>query len=129
MSNSTEIFYDDESFNNDRQIGERTIEVKKYVPGITNPNGLKFYINEIYDKAINPQGDTENTTRRTNISLVETDEAKKARFLYEIPPIGPKYRIKPNATAAPTVAPAPAAAPASASAPAVAPASAPASNP
>ena len=122
MSNSTEIFYDDAEYNNYNQAGERKVTVHRYEPGVTNPNGIKFYINEIYDKAINSQGDTEKTTRKTNISLVETDEAKKARFLYEIPPIGPKYRIKPNATAAPIVAPAPAAAPAPASAPAPAPA-------
>lgn len=97
MSNSTDIFYDDESFNNDRQIGERTIEVKKYVPGITNPENFKFYKNVKKEVIKNANGDTEIVTHKEPVTVIETDEAKKARFLYEIPPIGEKYILKPNA--------------------------------
>ena len=113
------------------QNGTYSTETKKYEPGITDPS-IPFYIikykitDDTHDGKGNliPGGKEEAV--KTPVTLIETENSKNARYLYELEPKGPKFRRTPgylgvtipaapvSASAAPVSAPAAPAAPVSA---------------
>ena len=128
------------------QNGTYSTETKKYEPGITDP-GIPFYIikykitDDTHDGKGNliPGGKEEAV--KTPVTLIETENSKNARYLYELEPKGPKFRRTPgylgvtipaapaapvSASAAPVSAPAAPAAPAAPVSVPAAPVSAPA---
>ena len=111
------------------QNGTYSTETKKYKPGITDP-GIPFYIikykitDDTHDGKGNliPGGKEEAV--KTPVTLIETENSKNARYLYELEPKGPKFRRIPGYLG--VTIPAAPAAPVSASAAPAAPVSAPA---
>ena len=80
------------------QDGTYSTETKTYQPGITNPS-IPFYIiehkitDDTYDQSGNiliPGGKEKEV--KTPVTLIETENSKKARYLYELEPQGPKFR-------------------------------------
>uniref|UniRef100_A0A6C0I3M6 Uncharacterized protein n=1 Tax=viral metagenome TaxID=1070528 RepID=A0A6C0I3M6_9ZZZZ len=85
-----------------KQDGTYSTQTKTYQPGITNPS-IPFYIikHEItadtYDQRGNiliPGGKEEEV--KSPVTLIETDNSEKARYLYNLEPIGPKFRHTPG---------------------------------
>jgi hypothetical protein len=113
------------------QNGTYSTETKKYEPGITNPS-FPFYIikykitDDTYDEKGNliPGGKEEAV--KSPVTLIETENSKKARYLYNLEPKGPKFRRTPGYLGV-TIPAAPVSAPAAPVSAPVAPVSAPVS--
>lgn len=82
------------------QNGTYSTQTKTYQPGITNPS-IPFYIikHKITDDTYDQRGNLipgKEEEVKSPVTLIETENSKKARYLYNLEPIGPKFRHTPG---------------------------------